>query len=72
MRELPEVILATGLPGALAACAGRLNVVSIVVSTATTTNKIRFALNTISPIATANRSTNYLNSHELSCTRANK
>jgi hypothetical protein len=49
MRELAEAILATGLPGALAACAGRLNVVSIVVSTATTTNKIRLVLGTTGP-----------------------
>ena len=69
-RELPEVNLATGLPGALAAWAGTLNVVSIVASAAMTTIKIRLVLNTISPILTATltatRVTNYLNSHELS------
>ena len=49
MRELPEVILATGRLGALAACAGRLSVVSIVVRTATTTNKIRLVRGTTGP-----------------------
>jgi hypothetical protein len=48
-RELPEVILATGLPGALAAWAGRLSVVSRVVRTAMTTTRIRLVFNTISP-----------------------
>jgi hypothetical protein len=69
-RELPEVNLATGLPGALAASAGTLSVVRRVVRTAMTTIRIRFALNTISPTLTATltatRVTNYLNSHELS------
>ena len=62
-RELPEVNLATGLPGPLAAWAGTLSVVSIVANAAMTTTTIRLVLNTISPIFDSNPDSNQ--SHKL-------
>jgi hypothetical protein len=62
-RELPEVNLATGLPGTLAAWAGTLSVVSIVANVAMTTVKIRLVLNTISPTFDSNPDSNQ--SHKL-------
>ena len=69
-RALPEVNWAPGLPGTLAAWAGRLSAGNIAANAAMTTIKIRLVLNTKSPILTATltatRVTNYPNSHELS------